>query len=50
MSHASLSRSSIVSSRVPKVEIVTAENGKSLVKDSSEFKKTVIGEAFQRLG
>ena len=35
---------------LPKVQIVTAKNMESLVKESSEFRKMVRGEAVGRLG
>ena len=35
---------------LPKVQIVTAENMETLVKESSEFRKSVRGEAIGRLG
>jgi hypothetical protein len=35
---------------LPKVQIVTAENMETLVKESREFRKKVRGEAIGRLG
>jgi hypothetical protein len=35
---------------LPKVQIVTAKNMEMLVKESSEFRKKVRGEAIGRLG
>ena len=35
---------------LPKVQIVTAENMEMLVRESSEFRKKVRGEAVGRLG
>jgi hypothetical protein len=35
---------------LPKVQIVTAENKESLVKESREFRKKVRGESVGRLG
>ena len=36
--------------KLPKVQIVTAENMESLIKESSEFRKKVRGETVGRLG
>ncbi len=42
--------SSLYPQAMPKVQIVTAENRESLVKESSEFRKKVRGEAVGKLG
>jgi hypothetical protein len=41
---------SLYSGALPKVQIVTTENMEMLIKESSEFRKKVRGEAIGRLG
>jgi predicted HAD superfamily phosphohydrolase len=42
--------SSLYPNRLPKAQIVTAQNMETLIKESSEFRKKVRGVAIGRLG